>query len=150
MRKLIALLMPFNVVVAAETAQTPSVVDSTLGVLDTLYGLPGNALVALTCIVLGYVLRLVRKFPNEGIPLACILWGMVCNPLVADPASAGQSIRIWIVRNILVGAIVGAVSWLSHKLILSKLESRIPILGGLLAAADSAADATTRDNPNEP
>ena len=114
--------------------------DQALALLNSVYGLPGHILVGLTCIILGYSLRFFRKFPNEGIPLVCMLWGMVFNPLIADERAAGTSLRLWMVRNILVGFVIGAGAWAVHRYVIKKFEEKIPFLGPLLAEADKRTD----------
>jgi len=127
---------------ATTNAVTPiynmSDVDGIISVLNSLYGLPGHVLVGLTCIIFGYVLRFIRSFPNSGIPLACVLWGMVFNPLIADAATS--SLRVWYVRNILIGAVIGAGAWAIHRWLFSRVEADIPILGDALATADAQSD----------
>jgi hypothetical protein len=110
------------------------------GILNSLYGLPGHMLVGLACIVLGYTLRFVKRFPNDAIPVVCILWGMIFNPLVADERIAGTSLRLWVARNILIGLIIGAGAWALHRYFLKKFEEKIPILGTILAEADKRSD----------
>jgi len=104
--------------------------------LGTIYDLPGYMLVGLSCIVFGYCLRFLKKFPNDGIPLACMLWGMIFNPLIADERPTDASLRVWLVRHILMGLIIGAGAWLTHKYLLSRFEASIPGFGSLLARAD--------------
>ena len=116
--------------------------NSILDSLGSLYGLPGYALVALSCIVLGYVLRALRFFPNQGIPLACVLWAMVLNPLLANGRTAADSPRVWLLKNILIGMIVGFLAWILHKLILRRFEDKIAGLAKFLGdEADPAAAA---------
>lgn len=98
-------------------------IDKTIGLLNQLYGLPAVALVLGSCIVLGYVLRFIKAFPNDGIPVAVILWGGIVMSLVADSRASSMPIRVWVVRNILVGMIIGLGAWLVHKALLSRVEN---------------------------
>ena len=109
--------------------------------VGSIYDLPGYMLVGLSCLIFGYCLRFVKKFPNDGIPLACMLWGMVFNPLLASERPTTMPLRLWLARNILVGLVIGAGAWLTHKYLLSRIESSIPGLGTLLANADQRSDA---------
>ncbi len=95
--------------------------------LDKLQGLPALALVFLSCIVMGYVWRLIRLkwFSNDAIPLFVILWGAIANAVMADPRAANMPARIWLMRNVLIGAIVGFLAWMLHNYALSKLESAL-------------------------
>ena len=100
-------------------------IDKAIGVLNQLYGLPAFALVFCSCIVVGYILRFVKRFPNDGIPVAVVLWGGIIMTLVADTRATSMPARVWVVRNILVGMIFGLVAWLTHKVALSRLEDWI-------------------------
>lgn len=99
--------------------------DKVIAWLNQLYGLPAATLVFASCIVLGYALRFVKRFPNDGIPVAVILWGGIVMSLVADARASSMSLRIWVVRNVLVGMVIGMVSWLAHKILLSRVENWI-------------------------
>jgi hypothetical protein len=96
--------------------------DSAIAALNKLEGLPAAALVMGSCIVLGYVLRFIKAFPNDGIPVAVILWGSVAMSLVADARASSMTLRMWIVRNVLVGSVIGLLAWLLHKTLISRLE----------------------------
>lgn len=99
--------------------------DQIIAWLNRLYGLPAGALVLGTCIVLGYILRFVKRFPNDGIPVAVVLWGAIAMSLVADSRASSMPLRIWVVRNVLVGMIIGLAAWMAHKIALSRLEDWI-------------------------
>jgi hypothetical protein len=116
------------------------VLDQALGILDSLSGLPGHILVGISCIVVGYALRFFKRFPNDAIPLVCILWGMVFNPLLAPDRALGTSLRLWAARNAIIGLIVGALAWALHRYVIKKFEDRLPIVGEMLAEADRRSD----------
>lgn len=105
--------------------------DQGATLLNKLDGLPAAMLVLLSCLVVGYCLRFWKKFPNEGIPVAVILWGGAFNPLLAD-LNSQMGWRIWFVKNLLVGLVIGFLAWLVHNLVLAKLEdwltSKVPAL----------------------
>lgn len=106
-------------------------IDKVIAGLNSLYGLPAVALVLGSCIVLGYILKFIRQFPNDGIPVAVVLWGGIAMSLVADARASSMPLRVWVVRNILVGMIIGLVAWIVHKTALSKLEDWIGMRFGL-------------------
>lgn len=109
-------------------------IDSFLKILDNIQGLSAAALVALSCIVVGYALRFIKRFPNDGIPVVVILWGALAMLFIADPRATTMPARIWTARNIMVGLIIGALSWLVHKIVLSRIEnliaSKVPSMAG--------------------
>lgn len=100
--------------------------------LGKLYGIPGGVLVLISCLVIGYVLRVIRRFPNSAIPLVVILWGPVFNMLIADPKADTFPLRLWLVKNFLVGVVLGGVAWTIHNKALKKLEEKLPFLKGWL------------------
>jgi len=101
--------------------------------LDKIQGLSAVALVFLSCIVVGYALRFIKRFPNDGIPVVVILWGALAMLIIADPRASTMPARIWTTRNLLVGLIIGLAAWMAHNFILAKLEDfiakKIPSLG---------------------
>jgi hypothetical protein len=99
--------------------------EDLLSALDKIQGLPAVALVCFTCIAVGYALRFIKAFPNNGIPVVVILWGALAMLFLADPRATTMSPRVWTSRNIAVGLIIGLISWLIHKLALSRLEDWI-------------------------
>lgn len=99
--------------------------NSILQALDKVQGLSAVALVFLSCIVVGYALRFIKRFPNDGIPVVVILWGALAMLFIADPRANSMPARIWTSRNVFIGLVIGMVAWLTHKLVLSKLEDLI-------------------------
>ena len=86
-----------------------------LDLLHTLWGLPGYALVYLSCIVFGYMAKASRLVPdNDKIPLLIFLWGTVWNLLLADTRAPGASLRLWIARNLILGFIIAGLAWATH------------------------------------
>lgn len=97
-----------------------------------LEAMTGLALVALTCLVLGYVLKLIPKFPNGAVPLVVVLAGMLLTPVIDEGKAANETVRVWLIDHILYGMIVGFCVWTFHAYILKRFEDKIPILGALL------------------
>lgn len=93
--------------------------------LDKIQGLPAVALVFISCIAVGYVLRGIKSFPNQAIPTVVVLWGMVAMLFIADPRASTMPARIWTARNTLVGLAIGFFAWLAHKYLLKKFENWI-------------------------
>lgn len=110
-------------------------IDKALSYLDKLQGLPGVALVFLSAIVIGYAWRFIpaKWFPNQAIPVAVIVWGAFAMSLIADARASTMPLRVWILRNLIIGAVIGFAAWLTHNLILSRIEDW---LGSKSAAVD--------------
>jgi len=100
-------------------------IEKSIAFLNSLYGLPAAALVFGSCVVWGYILRFIKRFPNDGIPVAVVLWGGIVMSLVADSRASSMPLRVWVVRNIMVGLIIGLLAWLAHKTILGRIEDWI-------------------------
>lgn len=97
--------------------------------LNQIVNLPAVALAPLFCISLGYMLRFLKTFNNDRIPIACWLAGGVVYPLLAGwPAPANPlMVQIGIpfgaiARNVIIGLILGFVSWLFHNQVLKRIE----------------------------
>lgn len=97
-----------------------------------LYGLGGAALTGLSAIVVGYVFRGIKSFPNSAIPVLIIVWSGAVSPLLADPYAPPQNLRLWLAKNIVIGILVGFIAWRLHKTLLKNLEDKIPFLKGIL------------------
>lgn len=95
--------------------------DSITTFLGTLYNLPSGTLVALTCLIFGYVLRYFQNFPKNAIPLAVILWGALWFPVLCS-FDGKTPIRIWLIRNVFIGLVIGFAAWMLHNKFLSKVE----------------------------
>src|SRR5262249_39399457 len=108
-----------------------------LSALDKIQGLPAAALVCFGCIVFGYILRFIKPFPNQGIPVAVILTGAVGMLLLADPRASSMPARIWTMRNLLVGLIIGFVAWMLHKFVLTRVEKWIASKVGATGTGDT-------------
>lgn len=106
--------------------------DRLVDLLHQLYGLPADLLVGLLCIVVGYVLRLIKSFPNNAIPLCCVILGAVFLPIIEEPCPAGTTLIAWRVRNVIIGMIIGCAAWLFHRLVLKRVEDKFPWLKNLL------------------
>lgn len=93
--------------------------------LDRIQGLSAAVLVFFSCIVVGYCLRFIKRFPNNGIPLAVVLWGALMMLIIADPRANTMPARVWTMRNLGAGLIIGFLAWLMHRTLIKRLEEFI-------------------------
>lgn len=100
-------------------------IENIIGSLNQLEGISAVSLVFLSCIAVGYVVRSIKRIDNSSIPAIVTLWGVVFMGLVANSRATDMSLRVWLVRNVLVGAVVGVASVLMHKLVLKRVEDWI-------------------------
>lgn len=119
--------------------ETLKFITDTLG---QLYGLPGYVLVYLLCLGLGFALKKSKWFPNEGIPLTIILVGAVFTCLIADPRGDTLPLRVWIVKNVVFGALIGIAAWATHA-----NRRRIPFIKRFFKD-DGNSDPAAFVNPN--
>lgn len=126
-----------------------SYIDQAVDILQKIAGLPAIALVAISCLVVGYVLRFFKRFPNDAIPVVVVIWGAVWYTCVAD-ANNTIPLRVWLFRNVAIGLIIGCGTWLLHRYGLKFIETKIPILGPYLAQLDSPTVTPIPETPPKP
>lgn len=98
--------------------------DKWLGWLDQIQGLPAIALVFISCIVAGYLWRFLpfKWANNDSTPAIVILWGAFAFSAIADPRASNMPLRVWFIRNLLIGLSVGFIAWMTHNAVLKKIE----------------------------
>lgn len=102
--------------------------DQAQALIDRLGLLSSSMLVLLSCLVLGYLLKTVKRFPNDGIPLAVVMWGILFSFCTAPSKPENIANLAWRMRNVMLGLIIGYASWVLHYYLLSRLEDKIPWL----------------------
>lgn len=112
--------------------------------LQKLYGLPAYTLVGIACIIIGYLLRFWKAFPNNGIPLVVILFGAIAYPIVADYNNE-DSIRVLLGKYILFGLLIGFVAWLVHNKFLKPLEDKFGLFTGNNKTPSPPTETTTTE-----
>ena len=104
-----------------ETAET--FLEQVTQFLNNLYGAPAGVLVILICIIAGYALKKVKSFPNDAIPIVVILIGAAIYPLIADDRN-DITLRVWIVRNLGIGLILGFAAWVIHNKVIKLITDK--------------------------
>jgi hypothetical protein len=99
--------------------------DQLLQLNDKLMGLPAGVLVFGACIALGYAIKMTERIHNTAIPLVVMLAGVVLFALMAPTKLETEVLRIWLVKNVCVGWIIGFGAWMAHKLVLKKIEDKL-------------------------
>lgn len=105
---------------------------------EQLNGAPFGVLIFFFVIGCGYVLKSLKRVPNNFIPFAVIVAATLLFMLGA-PARGEISLRIWLVRNFLIGFTIGFLAWLAHRLVLKRIERKL----GLFAGDDPGDTAVT-------
>ena len=119
-------------------------------ILSNLYKiltLSTAAMVLGACIVIGYILRFIRSFPNDGIPVVVVLVGALAMILLAEPRAANMPVRAWVARHIIAGLILGLIAWLSHRLIIKRIEDYVT---GQFPAVDRLLNGGSTPPPPPP
>lgn len=111
-------------------------IDSFNLLVKSLHSTPTYAVFA-SCIVVGYVLRSIKTFPNHAIPTLVVVWGAMANAILSN--EHGPSLTIGQEKFLagLIGMVIGFLAWLFHRKLLKKLEKKIPWMAGLLESDDS-------------
>jgi Phage holin family Hol44, in holin superfamily V len=98
--------------------------EQIVSVLGKLYGVPGYALVFLTCVVAGYVVKVLPNVPNNVIPWLLVGIGPILNMMVADTRADEFPIRIWIVKNFIIGFLISGGAMWFHRKFLKPMEEK--------------------------
>lgn len=109
--------------------EAESILETITDYLQKLEGAPAVVLVCLSGLVLGFILKRLKNFPNNGIPICVILWGGIVYPLIAD-ANNDLTLRVWLIRNLMIGVITGFLTWLLHNKILKRYLDRMTSKNG--------------------
>lgn len=99
------------------TATIPYI-DTIIQWSNQLLGLPSAALTVLLCLAFGWLLKSIKRFPNDAIPVAVVLFGIAFFMLVAP--YEGTPMRIIVARNFGVGLLLGSASWALHRFVLKR------------------------------
>ena len=113
-------------------AQADKVIGPMLEWLNALDRLPSIALVTLSCLILGFLLKKSSWFPNQGIPFAIIVWAMFFSFFLAPARPEGETLTGWKIINMIKGFIAGGGAWLLHAKVFKWLTSKFPFLGNWL------------------
>lgn len=119
----ILLLLPIAAMAQTNTPPLPDIpgvevnkwLEYVLKFNDTFSGLPGTPAALVGCIVFGYFLKVVPSFPNKWIPVGVFGFGIVVNTLMTSTLTVHS-----LVRGIILGLLVGAVSIVLHRKVLSR------------------------------
>lgn len=87
---------------------------------NQLYGAPSGVLVAAFAVALGYLLKTLPKFNNAYIPFFVVVFCTIIFMLIAPMRAVDVSIRVWLVRNFVIGFIIGFAAWQFHSQILKR------------------------------
>jgi len=99
--------------------------DRWLQKLDGIQGWSAASLIFASCIIIGWCLRAWKWFPNRTIPMAVVAWGGALFSFIANARPTTMQQHVWIVRNFIVGTIIGAIAWATHRLVLKRIEGLI-------------------------
>lgn len=92
--------------------------------LTQIKGLTGYSLVAVVLIALGYALKMIPRFPNQFIPAATMLAGMILTPLLTSPGEMAPNLRNPIVGQVVHGFLIACVAWILHDKLLKGIIDR--------------------------
>ena len=110
-------------------------ISQTSAYASMLFNLAPAPFTVLIVIAACYILRLVKKFPNDWIPTACLVIGVIVFCVLNERAPGMSAARFYF-RSFFTGLVLGFAAWAFHDYFLSQIENRIPILKNLLARVD--------------
>jgi hypothetical protein len=98
--------------------------------------LKGPSAVVVFLIMLGYILKMVPRFPNRFIPCVNVLAGMALTPILVSwpqPGDMPPGVRwpeaaAW-TTVFITGFLLACVAWISHAKVLRKIiDDKVPAL----------------------
>ena len=89
------------------------------GTAEYLMGAGPAVVIVVACIGLGYILKAL-PFPNRYIPPSIWLAGGIIFPILAPPGSAPNTVRNPALLFVIIGVVMGLLSWIIHRTILKK------------------------------
>lgn len=110
--------------------------DSFNLLVKSLHSAPTYA-VFCSCVVVGYVLRCIKSFPNDAIPAVVVCWGALANSVMSTEHGPSLSLNQEKFLAAMIGMVIGLLAWLLHKKLLKKLETKLPFLANLLDSGNS-------------
>jgi len=128
------------------TNQVNQIVGQTNHYLDQLASAPSLLLVLLSCLIIGWVLKALPKFPNAAIPMVVVLAGVILVMLVQPERPATLSVRVFRTRGAMIGLIIGFASWALHYYVLYRLES-LPWFAGVFKSQSASSFSPLGTNP---
>lgn len=102
------------------------------------------------CLACGYAIRRLRPEWKEAIPLICLLVAAILTMFLAPPAPITAVAWRWRLLNFSIGAVLGLIAWLAHKLLLKKLEAKYPWIKDFLDGMDGTDFLAKKDVPPDP
>lgn len=124
--------------------------------VNTLSNLRPEMFCIVACIAVGYLVRITPVIPNKWIPSICIVVGAFVYPFLTSTGRVSPDSVNPLMRIVLTGLILGALSFAIHDQVLSKLERYIPGLRKVLKVSDNtkqfrkdASEASEVEQPEE-
>ena len=108
-----------------ETVNTvlPDSVDQVFTGLNHLHSMSAEGLIFIVCVAFGFGLRKWTKLSLRTTAAAVVAAGAVLNVVMAEGKSmATMSFRIWAMRSLLIGVIIGVVAFLADTVIVSRIK----------------------------
>ena len=122
------------------------IITQTSAYASMLFNMAPAPFTVLIVIVACYALRLLRKFPNNWIPVACLIIGTVTFGVLNERTPGMAAARFYF-RSFWTGLVLGFAAWAFHDYFLSQIENRIPILKTLLARVDGTTPPPRLPDP---
>lgn len=90
-------------------------------VINQLVTMSPEVLTIVSILIVGFVLKLVNRFPNDYIPAVGALVGLVVYPLIADTAKMDYTVRLPWLRQMFIGLALWLIAWIIHEKAIKRL-----------------------------
>lgn len=102
------------------------IVSIVTDIVNQLTGAPSGVLVVVGTIAVGYMLKLVKRFPNDLIPVATFVVSVAGMIFIGETGLVdGKNVRHPEVRLGFTGVATWLIAWLIHAQVLSRLEDKL-------------------------
>lgn len=122
--------------------------NTLLDLVNQIVTMSPELLVIVAILIVGFVLKLVKSFPNEYIPAVGSLMGASLYPFVADVAKVDYQVRLPWLRQILIGLALWLVAWVLHEKVLKRFNKYLP--KGFSAGDTEFAEKPATDEKGKP
>lgn len=102
--------------------------DTLKDIIAQITKLGPEGLTIAACWMFGYIIRKIPAIDNKIIPILCPLLGMLIYPLLANPEAVSKDVRNPVVATLVIGFILGFLSWTIHKALFKGLEKKFPAI----------------------
>lgn len=122
-------------------------VDDIRHYVDLAYNAPWWAISAGFAFLVCVALRRWPKYPNGLIPVTCLGLAALMTMVTAPKHPVSTTALGWYATNLMIGGILGFLTWGLHNKVLKPLSVKFPWLGSILTGEDGDNQTTPPPKP---